>query len=141
MSPGLYIRASKVSLLPRNRVLLYLGTEVVSQHRFIVISNMPVYHIVLFKTKSSAPQEVLDEFARRAKAMVTQVPGLLKVDVNSPLLATKHRAQGYDMGLVAILEKAEDLTVYATHPAHLHAHELREQICEDALAYDLEFPG
>lgn len=95
MSPGLYIRASKVSLLPRNRVLLYLGTEVVSQHRFIVISNMPVYHIgrdippseltgiliadlVLFKTKSSAPQEVLDEFARRAKAMVTQVPGMFQ---------------------------------------------------------------
>lgn len=32
---------------------------------------------------------------------------------------TAHRAQGFDMGLLAILEKKEDLPVYAEHPAHL----------------------
>ncbi|KAI0384444.1 hypothetical protein F5Y04DRAFT_277817 [Hypomontagnella monticulosa] len=102
---------------------------------------MPLYHIVLIKLKPSVPQEILDEFSKRAKAMVTKVPGVLKVDVNGPLTATKHRAQGYGMGLVAVLEKPEDLTGYATHPAHLYAQELREQICEDVLAYDMEFPG
>lgn len=51
--------------------------------------------------------------------MVGQIPGLLKLEANAPLASTAHRSQGYNMGLVAILEKAEDVKVYAEHPAHL----------------------
>jgi hypothetical protein len=51
--------------------------------------------------------------------MVGQIPGLLKLEVNKPLSSTAHRGQGFDMGLVAILEKADDVKVYAEHPAHL----------------------
>lgn len=29
------------------------------------------------------------------------------------------RAKGFNMGLVAVLEKAEDVATYAVHPAHL----------------------
>lgn len=32
---------------------------------------------------------------------------------------TAHRAKGYNMGLISILEKADDLKVYANHPVHL----------------------
>ena len=32
---------------------------------------------------------------------------------------TAARAKGFDMGLVAIMEKPEDLQGYATHPDHL----------------------
>lgn len=75
---------------------------------------------------------------------------------------TAHRAKGFDMGLLAILEKKEDIAVYADHPAHLEyvlsrwvlvltgltgrllAHafrvqKMREELCDDALAYDMEF--
>lgn len=31
---------------------------------------------------------------------------------------TAHRAKGYDMGLLATLEKVEDVTSYGLHPAH-----------------------
>lgn len=34
-------------------------------------------------------------------------------------VSTAHRSQGYDMGLVAILDKAETIKVYAEHPEHL----------------------
>lgn len=45
--------------------------------------------------------------------------GLLEFHANPPVAMTASRAKGYNMGLVAILEKPSDLQVYATHPAHL----------------------
>jgi len=44
--------------------------------------------------------------------------GLLKFDCAPPLAMTAQRAKGYDLGLVAVLEKPEDVPVYADHPAH-----------------------
>lgn len=82
------------------------------------------------------------------------VTGLTKFDCGPPLAITAHRAKGFNFGLVAILDKPGDVTVYATHPAHLkyvfaspcclHADDcrvnaLREAICDDMLAYDMEF--
>lgn len=59
------------------------------------------------------------------------------------------------MGVVAILENVADITGYGPHPAHreyvlrprVHVvlanadrvHELREQITEDTLAFDMQF--
>ncbi|KAI1088916.1 hypothetical protein F5B19DRAFT_469454 [Rostrohypoxylon terebratum] len=102
---------------------------------------MTVYHIVLFKLKPGAKQELIDEFVTTAKAMVNEVPGLTKVDVGPPLPISVHRGHGFNMAVVGVLEKPEDIAVYAAHPAHQRAHELREQLCEDSLVYDLEFPG
>ncbi|KAI0883745.1 uncharacterized protein GGS22DRAFT_165990 [Annulohypoxylon maeteangense] len=102
---------------------------------------MPVYHIVLFRLKKGVAPDVLDDFTTRAKAMVGQVPGLTKVDIGPPLAVTAHRSNGFDMGVVAVLGKQEDLAGYATHPAHMYAHELREQLCEETLVYDLEVPA
>lgn len=45
--------------------------------------------------------------------------GLQKISCGPPLAATKERAQGFDYGLVAVLEKESDVEVYAKHPAHL----------------------
>ncbi|KAL2430567.1 hypothetical protein ABEF95_011148 [Exophiala dermatitidis] len=100
---------------------------------------MPIYHIVLFKLKPGVTPAQLSEWTTQAKAMVGQIPGLIKLEANSPLASTAHRSQGYNMGLVAILEKAEDVKVYAEHPAHLAVHKYREELCTDTLAYDLEY--
>ena len=51
--------------------------------------------------------------------MVGKIPGLTKLEANTPLSSTAHRGQGYNMGLVAVLEKADDVKVYAEHPAHV----------------------
>jgi len=47
------------------------------------------------------------------------ISGLMKIDFGAPLASTASRARGYDMGLIAILEKPEDVATYAQHPAHL----------------------
>ena len=44
--------------------------------------------------------------------------GLVKIDVGPPLESTAARAKGFDFGLVALLEKADDVKVYAEHPVH-----------------------
>ena len=67
------------------------------------------------------------------------------------------RAKGYDMGVVLTLESKENLKTWAESPEHIRfatssgtepsinmlilcrLHELRESICEDSLAYDIEF--
>ena len=51
--------------------------------------------------------------------MVGKVPGLQRLDVNSPHPSTANRSMGYDMGLVAVLDKPETIKVYAEHPEHL----------------------
>jgi hypothetical protein len=91
---------------------------------------------------------------------MNSLTGLLRLDVGAPLPVSAARAKGYDSGLVAILDKPETVTVYAEHPAHLEyvlmnvgdvcyrksrltmtgrVHKYREELCDDTLAYDLEF--
>ena len=74
---------------------------------------------MLFKLKPGVTPAQLSAWSAKAKAMVGQVPGLTKLEVNTPLASTAHRGQGFNMGLVAVLEKADDVKVYAEHPAHL----------------------
>ncbi|EXJ58526.1 hypothetical protein A1O7_05952 [Cladophialophora yegresii CBS 114405] len=100
---------------------------------------MPIYHIVLFKLKPGVTPAQLAAWTAKAKGMVGQIPGLTKLEVNTPLPSTASRGQGFNMGLVAILEKADDVKVYAEHPAHLEVHKFREELADDTLAYDLEY--
>ncbi|KAJ5728905.1 uncharacterized protein N7483_003413 [Penicillium malachiteum] len=100
---------------------------------------MPVYHVVLFRLKEGVTQGQLNSWTEAAKGMVGQIPGLVSLEANKPLPISVPRAQGFDMGIVAVLEKAEDVAAYAVHPAHLQVHKFREELCVDTLAYDLEF--
>ncbi|KAL4873732.1 hypothetical protein BDV12DRAFT_159502 [Aspergillus spectabilis] len=100
---------------------------------------MPVYHIVLFRLKQGVTPTQLQHWSSVAQSMVGKIPGLISLKAGQPLPISIPRAKGFDMGLVAVLEKPEDLAGYAVHPAHLEVHKLREELCEDTLAYDLEF--
>ncbi|OGM46865.1 stress responsive A/B barrel domain protein [Aspergillus bombycis] len=100
---------------------------------------MPVYHVVLFRLKQGVTPAQLANWSKVSQAMVGQIPGLRSLKTNPPLPISVPRAKGFDMGLVAVLDKPEDVAVYAGHPAHLEVHKLREELCEDTLAYDLEF--
>jgi hypothetical protein len=74
---------------------------------------------VLFKLKPNTSPEKIAELKKAAGAMVGQIPGLQKMDVGPPHASTASRARGYDMGLVAVLDKSETIAVYAKHDAHL----------------------
>ena len=52
-------------------------------------------------------------------AMLGVVPGLKSFHLGPPLASTAHRAQGFDLGLITVLDTEEQLLAYATHPSHL----------------------
>ena len=80
---------------------------------------MPVYHIVLFRLKPHVTATQMTEFGKAAQSMVGKVPGLLRLDPGPPHPSTAARGKGFNAGLVAVLDKAETIKVYAEHPAHL----------------------
>lgn len=44
--------------------------------------------------------------------------GLLKISFGPPLPISAPRSQGFDIGIVAILDNPETIPHYAAHPAH-----------------------
>jgi hypothetical protein len=79
-----------------------------------------VNHIVMWKFKEDIEESKKDDIKREMeinlKSLVGKVPGLLTVEfVTNPISSSTH-----DIALVTTLEKAEDIAVYAKHPAHVH---------------------
>lgn len=78
-----------------------------------------VHHIVMWKFKSEIEEAQKPQLKKAMKenlsALVGKVPGLLTVEfVEQPFSSSTH-----DIALVTTLEKAEDIAVYASHPAHV----------------------
>ena len=117
--------------LSRNRAEHSLGSTHRKPQRSQCLSTTSVRHTseafaqstntstVLFKLKPGVSDEKLDELKSHAKAMVGKIPGLQRIDLNVPDPVSAARAKGYNMGLVAILDKPETIAVYAQHPAHM----------------------
>lgn len=79
-----------------------------------------VHHIVMWNFKpeisESEKETIKKEMEVNLQGLVGKVPGLLTVEfVNSPISSSTH-----DIALVTTLEKAEDIAIYAKHPAHVH---------------------
>ena len=99
----------------------------------------------------------LSELRRLGEEMVGQIPGthcsdierrstklidhsslgLKSFQMGAVLASTAHRAQGFDMGLMTVMETEEDVLAYAPHPAHQKVHKLRETLCHDTIVYDM----
>ncbi len=93
-----------------------------------------VHHIVMWNFMPEVAEEqkaaLKSEMAVQLKGLVGQVPGLLTVEfVENTLSSSTH-----EIALVTTLEKAEDIKVYATHPAHVHVADtyVRPYVCERA---------
>ncbi|RMZ77325.1 hypothetical protein DV737_g4409, partial [Chaetothyriales sp. CBS 132003] len=80
---------------------------------------MTVYHIVLIRLRPTTTAAQASAWEKLIKAMVGQVPGLQRVEVGPPHASTAHRSKGFNLGLVAVLDDADSIKVYAEHPAHL----------------------
>ncbi|TGJ81381.1 hypothetical protein E0Z10_g7385 [Xylaria hypoxylon] len=103
---------------------------------------MPVNHVALFKLRPDVSQSALAQWTAIGHAMVGKIPGLIKIDTNTPLPGTEARAQGYGLGAVAVFEKPEDLQVFATHPAHMELLKAGKDICAaPPLVYEFESPA
>ena len=78
-----------------------------------------VHHIVMWKFKPEIAEqhklELKKAMRENLEALVGKVPGLLTVKfVEEPIPSSTH-----DIALVTTLEKAEDIAVYGSHPAHV----------------------
>ena len=98
-----------------------------------------IYHIVMWNFKPEVEEgkkpEIKAEMAQNLKGLVGQVPGHLTVEfVENPILSSTQ-----DLALVTTLEKAEDISIYATHPAHVHVADtyVRPYVC-DRVCLDCE---
>ncbi|KAI5476045.1 hypothetical protein MNV49_000474 [Pseudohyphozyma bogoriensis] len=70
--------------------------------------------------------------------MVGHIPGLVSVRAGMNFPSTSPKSKGYELGVLAILEKKGDLPGYAAHPKHLELLEFRKSFIEDALPFDFE---
>lgn len=86
--------------------------------------------------------------AEQAYAADTPDAGLASLECGQPLPICLPRAQGFDMGLVAVLEKPEHVASYAVHPAHLEyvlhlliwsSQRLESLRCHQILIHHTEF--
>ena len=98
-----------------------------------------IYHIVMWNFKPEVEESkkpaLKAAMAENLKGLVGQVPGLLTVEfVENTISSSTH-----DIALVTTLEKAEDIQVYATHPAHVHVADtyVRPYVC-DRVCLDCE---
>jgi hypothetical protein len=76
-------------------------------------------NIVLFKLKPGVGSAAVLELTTAVESMMGKVPGLQKIVVGPPHRSTAFRAQGFDLGVIATLNKAETIKIYAEHPEHL----------------------
>ncbi|MCD7737001.1 MAG: Dabb family protein [Lachnospiraceae bacterium] len=93
-----------------------------------------VYHIVMWRFKEDVPEEKKPELkaamAEHLQELVGRVPGLLTVEfVEKPISSSTH-----EIALVTTLEKAEDIAVYGSHPAHVAVADtyVRPYVCDRA---------
>lgn len=93
-----------------------------------------VHHIVMWNFKEEVAEEnksaIIQNMETALTGLVGQVPGLLTVKlVKQPLSSSTH-----EIALVTTLEKAEDVAVYAKHPAHVAAADtyVRPYVCNRA---------
>ena len=69
----------------------------------------------------------MKDMAEHLEGLVGTVPGLLSAKfISAPLPSSTH-----DMALVTTLEKAEDVAVYGSHPAHVNVADtyVRPYVC------------
>ncbi len=93
-----------------------------------------VHHIVMWNFKAEVKEEdkaaIMAKMEEELKGLVGKVPGLLTVEfVSSPIKSSTH-----DIALVTTLEKAEDVAIYGSHPAHVAVADtyVRPYVCDRA---------
>ena len=74
-----------------------------------------VKHIVAFKLKGTAEERLEVAFVGKVKAGQIEVLKSIEVGLN------ENPAESWDVVLTAVVEKMEDVAVYAKHPAHVAA--------------------
>lgn len=96
-----------------------------------------VKHIVAFKLKGTA--EVRLAAAKRFKAALEALPEQIDVLKSIEVGLNENPAESWDVVLTAVVDKMEDVEVYAKHPAHVAAAALLAECKESRACVDYNF--
>lgn len=78
-----------------------------------------VKHIVSFKLSGSAEERL--EVAKKFKQALEALPGQIDVLKSIEVGLNENPIETWDVVLVAVVDKMEDVEIYAKHPAHVAA--------------------
>jgi len=106
---------------------------------FTWLKDRPVRHIVVFKYKSSATAEQIEEVNKAFEGLKNRIPGILSFEHganNSP----EKKDQGFNHVYLVTFSSAQARDQYLPHPEHQKFGELpgRLQVLEDVFVVDFE---
>lgn len=96
-----------------------------------------VKHIVTFKFKGSDADrlKVANEFKTALLALPEQIDVLRSMEVG----INENPAETWDLTLIAVVDKMEDVEVYAKHPAHVAAAAIIKDVKDSRACVDYKF--
>jgi hypothetical protein len=92
-------------------------------------------HIVVWKYRADAEQDVREEHVARLRRLPSLVPEVLSFKVGTDVLGLP---RSYDTGLVATFRDRAALEAYTVHPEHILVVNLARNISEHVVSVDFE---
>lgn len=97
-----------------------------------------VKHIVLFKLKDEVPNEIKRETARRFKQAIEALPKQIKVIRKIEVGLNINPDETWTIALYSEFDTLADVRTYATHPDHVAAGKLLNEVKESRACVDYE---
>ncbi|HEX8847477.1 MAG TPA: Dabb family protein [Pyrinomonadaceae bacterium] len=90
-------------------------------------------HIVVWKYRADAEQDVREEHIKRLRRLASIIPEIESFSVGTDVL---HLPRSYDTGLVATFRDRAALDAYTVHPEHILVVNLGRNISEHVVSVD-----
>ncbi|KAJ2686572.1 hypothetical protein IWW39_003546 [Coemansia spiralis] len=97
---------------------------------------MPFIHIVLLPVRRDIQKKVVDQVVTQLNELGSHIPYVLSSRCGETVTT---RGKQYTHALVVELEKGDQLSAYANHPAHLAVlADIKQIISEETIAMDFD---
>jgi len=94
-----------------------------------------IVHIVMFKFKAQNRTQNVLKTKEMLERLVEKIEPLLSMEVG---IDFNQSERAMDLSLISTFESKEDLSVYATHPAHLEVVAFIKEVTEASRVVDYE---
>ena len=94
-----------------------------------------VVHIVFFDFKDEKREENILHVKQLLEALPSKIEGLLSMEVG---IDFNRSERAYDLSLYSTFASKEDLSIYATHPAHLEVVSVIKEVTNGSKVVDYE---
>lgn len=92
-------------------------------------------HFVVFKFKSSAPKEKIEEVVKAFKALPSKIEAIHDFEAGTDV-SIENKSKGFTHGFLVTFRNEADRAIYLPHPAHQEFVKLVGPVVEDVLVFD-----